>query len=492
MDKFDNQKDISLYSEKPEQYWRQQQEKNALSLFKRAIVGTIAYNKFLKTHGVNTQKIRAYDDLSLLPAINKKNYFYKFKLDEISWKGNLEKYSSVVTSTSGSTGFSTYFLRNEAIDQQYSVLAEFFLKNQPRKKTLLIDCFGMGVWIGGLITYQAFRYAALRGFPLSIITPGINKTEIFHCLRDLAPQFDYIVLCGYPPFLKDVIDEAWAEKINLKKMKIRLLFAAENFSESFRDYLVKKTGAKNTFLDTLNIYGSAELGAMAFETPTTILIRRLALKTPKIMEALFGSVKVPTLAQYNPKFVIFQEDKGNILITADNIIPMVRYQIGDNGGVYWPNQIESVFLENGINLRNEAKKHGLKFTNLPFVYVYERSDFSTKLYGATIFPEHVRDALQERSLIKFVSGRFTMMTKSDRNENQYLEINIELQPQIKSNKKFEKNLEKIIIKHLFEKNAEYRNNYASIPKKVTPKIVLWNHEHPLYFKSGIKQKWVFK
>ena len=195
MSKPANQNDVSLYAAKPEQYWRQEQEKNALDLFRRAAFGTVAYSKFLKTHAVNTKKIKSFDDFSLLPAINKKNYFYQYRLDQITWDGYLEKHSSVVTSTSGSTGFPTYFLRNETIDLQYSVLAEFFLKNQPEKKTLLIDCFGMGVWIGGLITYQAFRYAALRGFPLSIITPGINKAEIFHCLRDLAPKFDYVVLC---------------------------------------------------------------------------------------------------------------------------------------------------------------------------------------------------------------------------------------------------------------------------------------------------------
>jgi phenylacetate-CoA ligase len=55
--------------------------------------------------------------------------------------------------------------------------------------------FGMGVWIGGLITYKAFEIAAKRlGHPVSIITPGINKQEIFHALRELAPQFKETII----------------------------------------------------------------------------------------------------------------------------------------------------------------------------------------------------------------------------------------------------------------------------------------------------------
>lgn len=450
-----------------------------------------AYKKFLGQHGIRPGSVKTAAWLAEIPAINKKNYFSQFPVSETFWPKSKQE-PLVVTSTSGSTGQPAYFLRNEKIDWQYSVLAEFFLKNGPKGSTLLINCFGMGVWIGGLITYQAFRYAALRGYPLSIVTPGINKTEIFHCLGRLAPNFENIIFAGYPPFIKDVIDEALEEKINLSKLKIRLLFAAESFTETFRDYVARKANVRNIYLDTLNIYGSAELGAMAFETPGSIFIRRQSLKHPRIYEQLFIKGRLPTLAQYNPMFVSFEEKNGEILINADGAMPIFKYSIGDRGGTLTLGKIEKIFAGEGINLRRLVAKNHISFQNLPFVYIYERADFSTKLYGATIYPEPIKEVAQRGPLAEYLTGKFTMQTKFNRKQNQTLEINFELKRETKPTKKLRFAVQKAVIAELVKKNAEYKNNYSVVPHKVLPKIVLWPHSSTLYFKPGIKQKWIKK
>src|SRR6266853_359753 len=119
--------------------------------------------------------------------------------------------SLVLTSTSGSTGKPFYFPRNGILDSQSSIYHQMFLKNSQldvNKSTLVLICFGMGVWIGGLITYQAFKSISVRGYPMTILTPGVNKREIFEALKTIAPKYDQIILCGYPPFMKDIVDEA--------------------------------------------------------------------------------------------------------------------------------------------------------------------------------------------------------------------------------------------------------------------------------------------
>jgi len=287
-----------------------------------------------------------------------------------------------------------------------------------------------------------------------------------------------------------VLDESKLEGVNFKKFHTRLLFAAESFTENFRDYVCKIAEIKNCYKDTLNIYGSAELGAMAFETPGSIFIRRLAIKNPKIFKKLFPLGTIPTLAQYNPEFVSFEEYNNHIFITADGPVPFLRYQIGDIGGTYNFNTIESIFNSGGIPLAKEAKKAGVPLLQLPFVYIHVRSDFSTKLYGAIIHPQPVQEALQANELKEYVTGKFTLATKSDKKHNQYLEINIELKDNIQPNSKFIEKVTANIVKFLLKKNAEYKNNFISIPKKVTPMVKLWPHESPQYFKPGIKQKWV--
>ena len=147
------------------------------------------------------------------------------------------------------------------------------------------------------------------------------------------------------------------------------------------------------------------------------------------------------------------------------------------------------FAKNHINLKAEARKLGIELLNLPFVYVYERSDLSTKLYGAIIYPEPIKEALLDKRLRKHVSGKFTMITKFDSKQNEYLEINIETMPKFKSSSSHHKLCQKLIVENLLKKNAEYKNNYSSIPHKVIPKIVFWSYGHPTHFGSGGKHKW---
>ena len=235
-----------------------------------------AYKDFLKKHKISSNKIKTYDNFKKLPVIDKKNYLRVYSLDKLIWGGNLRK-NMVFTSTSGSTGAPVYFPRQEKLDWQNSVFIEQFLSNSSygyKNPTLVIIGFGMGVWIGGLITYKAFEIAGKNGrFPLSIITPGINKNEIFNALKNLSPYYSQTILVGYPPFVKDIIDETGAQKINLKKLNIRILTAAEAYSEKFREYISEKAGVKNLLTDTANIYGTADIGAMAWETPMSILIQ---------------------------------------------------------------------------------------------------------------------------------------------------------------------------------------------------------------------------
>lgn len=482
---------LSDYEKKPSAFWMGLQKKNIWEIFGLA-GGVLAYQKFLKLQGIDYKKIKSYADIEILPAVSKPNYFRKFGLKEVALPNTYEKSPLVMTATSGSTGLPTYFPRDKKIDWQYSVLADFFLSARPSEPTLLINCFGMGVWIGGVITYQAFYFAAQRGRPVTVITPGINKKEIFHALRELAPRFKYVIMSGYPPFIKDLLDEAKGEKVDFGKFNLRLLFAAESFTENFRDYVCAKGKIKNPFLDTLNIYGSAELGAMAFETPGSILIRRLALKNEKIFNSLFPLGGSPTLAQYNPAFVSFEQQNEKILISAKGPVPFLRYDIGDTGGIYTLEIIDIIFKEHKVNLRAEAKKLRIKLLNLPFVYVHVRSDFATKLYGAIIHPEPVAEALQHKKFKNLLSGKFTMATKADNKHNQFLEINLEMLKGNVENKNLAELAKKSIMENLLKKNAEYKNNYQSIPKKVVPVIKLWPYENPEYFKPGIKQKWVIK
>lgn len=470
--------------------WSRIQERTTLDLFHNAARRVPAYKDFLKKARVRAASVETAADLAQIPSTDKQNYLRQYPMSALCWDGELQS-PFVFSATSGSTGKPFYFPHGPDLDFQYSILADLYLENgQKDVPTLVLITFGMGVWIGGVFTFQAFELASRRGKNISILTPGINKAEILHALRDLAPNFGQTIVIGYPPFVKDVLDDAQIEGVDLSKLNLRLMFAAEGFSERFRDHIVAAAGVRSPYLDTLNIYGTADIGAMAYETPTSILMRRLAIADGKRFERLFGTIeKTPTLAQYNPLFTSFETEKGGILLTGNNAMPLIRYAVGDMGGTTSFAAARKIF---GDTFDRAARKEKIPVYELPLVYVYERSDFSTKLYGAIIYPEHVREALQDEAALAHVTGKFTMQTLTDDRHDQYLEVNVELREHAKSSSALLADLSDRIVAALLSHNSEYRNNHASMGDKVRPKLVLWPHEDPKYFKPTVKQKWVIR
>lgn len=489
---------FELLRTKTSDFWIEEGKKRSLALFHEAAKRVPAYKDFLKQHGVDSKKIKTWEDFQKVPLIDKKNYLKKYPLEKLCWDGALN-HPMVFTSTSGSTGDPIYFCRGEKLDWQSSLIHELFLKNTAhgiKKPTLVIVGFGMGVWIGGLITYKAFEIAAQRGnYPVSIITTGINKKEIFRALKILAPKYHQTIIVGYPPFIKDIIDESEGEGVDIKKLRVRFLFAAEAFTEKFRNHIAEKAGVKNVFTDTLSVYGSADIGTMAYETTISILIKRLALKNKSIFKDLFShATKVPTLAQFNPLHINFEAlEDGEVVLTGDSAIPLVRYAIGDHGGVFSFNEMEKLTKKYGVDIRKEEKKVGIKETHqLPFVYVYERNDNATTIYGLLIYPEIIREALLDKMLAKSLTGKFNMETKFDKKQDQFLEINLELRKGEKTTGALKKNTEKMIFNELRAKSSEFKELSDFLGKRARPKLVFWPAEHPTYFKPGVKQKWTKK
>ena len=486
---------LRLIRQQKSDFWSSVRERQALKVFHAAARRVPAYKDFLIKHRVNPIKIKTFSDFTNVPTVDKKNYLRAYSLRDLCWDGEIGR-SYVFSSTSGSTGEPFYFPRTEGLAWESAIIHELFIRNSRISgPTLVIVGFGMGVWIGGMITYQAFELASRRGRSLSIIAPGVNKSEIIKALKNLSPKFRETVLVGYPPFVKDVVDEARAYGVDFEKLSIRFLFAAESFSEDFRDYIAKEAGIKNPCLDTLNVYGTSDMGTMAYETPVGIMMRRLAVGCPPLFKDFFAStVKTPTLAQYNPLFITFEAPGGEVLLTGNNAIPLIRYSLGDRGGEMSFAVAEEKLEKHGLSLKREAAKVGVAayVYELPFVSVYERSDLSTSLYGLKIYPEVIRAALIKMPLARALTGKFTMATKLDRKHNQYWEINLELCKNKKANKNLKKMTLDKIIGALCEKNSEFRELHSHLGDRANPRLVFWAYEHPLYFQPGAKQRWVVK
>src|SRR5262249_20147725 len=150
------------------------------------------------------------------------------------------------------------------------------------------------------------RHLAAKGCPLTVVTPGNQKTEILRVLRVLGPSFEQVVLCGYPPFLKDVIDSGRADGFDWRAQPIQLGMAGEVFSEEWRSIVCERLGQREPELTTASLYGTADGGVLANETPLSIALRRRLAQAPELARELFGESRLPTLCQYDPLHRYFE------------------------------------------------------------------------------------------------------------------------------------------------------------------------------------------
>lgn len=470
---------------------------HALQLFHKAAKELPAYMSFLDSCEFTADKVVSAQDFKDVPVTCKDNYLRHYPLGELIWPDTFQK-PVLYCATSGSTGDPFYFPRSERLSSQYSYLIEDFLSRGISKggRTLFINGFGMGVWIGGIFTHRAFEIAGERmDEPLAILPVGYNKQEIFKALRRLAPGFDQTIISGYPPFIKELVDEAAAENIDLSGLNVRFLFAAEAFTERFRNYVCAKANISNPLIDTLNIYGTADIGAMAYETPVSILIRRLCAENEDLFLSIFGQIeKTPTLAQYNPDFMEFEEVDGEILLTGNNALPLIRYAVGDNGGVISYQRMENILDSHGIDITAETRRHGVDTMVQfhPFVYVYERKNLSATLHGILIYPEFIKEALLEEKLSSKLTERFTMITKADRDENQYLEINFEMQAGVQNSPELEREVLSIVTDNLKRRSSEFTEISKINESTKLIKVKGWPKNYEEYFAPGGKQKWTMK
>ncbi|HEY3499195.1 MAG TPA: phenylacetate--CoA ligase family protein [Polyangiaceae bacterium] len=470
---------------------------HVLEFFRGVAREVPAYARFLETHGTDPREVTSLESFARLPATTKADYQRAFPLSELCRGGTLDG-ADFFALSSGSTGEPTPWPRFVSDEVGTAFRFEQVLRDAFRAHeipTLGVVCFALGSWVGGLYTTFACRHVAAKGYPLTLVTPGSNKAEILRAVRALAPHFRQTVLFGYPPFLKDVIDAGVAEGLDWGSYSPRLVTAGEVFSEEWRSLICDRLGGQDPCRHTASLYGTADGGVLANETPLSIRIRRLLAQHPGAARELFGEARLPTLCQYDPYHRYFECEgaaatgttaTGDLLFSGDGGVPLVRYKILDRGGVV-PYREMMDFLASTGNVLTGTADAGRPERALPFVYVFGRSNFALSFYGANLYPENVSIGLERPALAPHVSGKFVMQIVETAARDPELRIFVELAPNATANSALERDLALSIRTELERVNSEFLA-YAPDARR-TPRVTLLPLGHPEYFPPGTKHRY---
>lgn len=462
---------------------------NALQLFHEAAEQVPAYKDFLNNAGIKHLDIQSKEAFLHVPLTDKVNYFSKYSLQELSWNGTLAN-AKYISKSSGSTGVPFFWPRGEAQDMVIGNLTQpiyekIFSANQGT--TLFVNSFSLGVWIAGMEFFNSSRWAAEHGTPITVITPGIDKEETVNQIKKLAPMYSRVILAGYPPFIKDILDHGSANGVEWATIHMNFLFGGEAVSEVWRDNILARAGIiEDSLTRSVNIYGMAESGIVAHETPTSILLRRCLIDGSVATPLLPDMAKVSGLYQYDPMVRYFERGvEDSIVITANAGLPLIRYNTCDNGGI-----LPVTILDDPSLVIHAKESHvDLSQWQRPFIYLYGRKDFSISFYALIIYNENIKYALEHSQYGAQCSGLFIMSVDYAENMDQRFDITIELSQDIEPSEKTSRELAKDIAENISLVNSEYAKLYGSIGERALPNVTLLAYGQ-IETTPGRKHRWV--
>ena len=280
---------------------------------------------------------------------------------------------------------------------------------------------------------------------------GPDLTKAIDTLLELGPGFDYVI-CGYPPFLKQIADDP---RIEWGKYSVSAIYGGEGISEPMRKSL------QTVFKDVIGSYGASDLEInIAHETDFTIALRQALIEDESLRSALLKQNRgiIPMIFQYNPYDYLFEtNDKGELLVTIcrkQNLSPRIRYNIHDLGHpeefYSFKNKLKSLHREDLLRLAE---------FDFGVLFYYGRSDLSVDYYGGVVGPEEIRQIINANEDYKQKVANFRLISYEDSEHQKHLLFALEAAEHAHIDAEEKHRLLKIIVDQLFVLNLDFKAGY---------------------------------
>ena len=363
----------------------------------RAIRRVPAYRRMLREHDIHADSAWPLGILHTLPETDKRSYIDRYSIEDRCVDGRFTFVGTTIDESSGSTGKPYDWIRGQRerhiAHHNIGFFARYIFGSGP---LVTINAFSMGAWAAGINTAQGMNRHGI------VKSTGPDLDKIFSTLRLLGPRYRFTI-CGYPPFLKLLLDVGDRDGFPWDQYEVHGLVGGEGMAEGLRDYLLER------LTSVYSGYGATDLEVgMAAETPVSVAVRRVARADPEVRLALFGErSRLPMVFQYNPLIHWLEVNADSEIVATvsrlDLLAPRIRYNVHDEGGIAAFRRVEAVLEAHGYDLEElgaEPSAHGprgpLPWTRpvpLPFVWIFGRRDATISLMGANIYPEDVESTI---------------------------------------------------------------------------------------------------
>ena len=238
-----------IYSEKFECMKREElrrlQGERLKDTVRRAYEKVPFYRKKFDAHGIRPEHIHSIDDIGKLPFTVKDDFreTYPFGLFAVPLHDIIRLHAS-----SGTTGKPTVVGYTRAdIDTWADMIARTLACGGGTADDVLQVAYGYGLFTGGLGLHYGGEKLGATVIPMS---GGNTKKQLM-----LMQDFGTTLLACTPSYSLQIAEEADAEGINLKKMKLRTgYFGAESWTEAMRKQIEQRLPLK-----AIDIYGLSEV-----------------------------------------------------------------------------------------------------------------------------------------------------------------------------------------------------------------------------------------
>ncbi|HEX4774090.1 MAG TPA: hypothetical protein VH234_01065 [Candidatus Saccharimonadales bacterium] len=419
----------------------------AVRVYRYALKRVPAYRDYMgKQHYAGPRITAGGTQLRDIPEIDKASYIKKYYLTEKLTDGVLPKKGVMLDESSGSSGKPTSWARG-AKERRFTrrIIQVAFKHLIEDQDVIVINTFAMGAWSTGFNTSLSLLEIS------RVKSTGPDLTKAIDTLLELGPDFNYVI-CGYPPFLKQIADD---KRVDFSKYHISAIYGGEGISEPMRKSLLE------VFTSVVGSYGASDLEInIAHETDFTIALRQALIEDETLRSALLKQNRgiIPMIFQYNPYDYLFENnDKGELLVTIcrrENLSPRIRYNIHDLGH-------PEDFYSFKKKLRSLGRSDLLKLVELDFgvLFYYGRSDLSVDYYGGVVGPEEIRQIINANEDYKQKVANFRLISYEDKEHQKHLLFALEAAEGVHIDLSEKQKLLNVIVKQLFKLNLDFKAGY---------------------------------